>query len=176
MAPAWPQAAALGLLLWALAAPGASARELVFTAHDDGTASWFEVEGYAGRNPVLAVEPGENITIRFVNEGNRPHNLAFGPPVSRAMPCCYPAGGNATSHLVVPEGAAGRAQYLCQLHDIHGMRGYLELPGPPDAPTPPAAAPPTAPPSDGGDARSPAPPLAALAAVGLAAAIRRRTP
>lgn len=126
----------LALLALILTLPGAHATrgELGVTAHDNGYEFWFEVEGVAGRNPEVRVEPGARVTVRFTNDGTSPHHFRIGPPVDDELECCVGPGGGASFTFEAPFDA-GHVAYWCEPHRSLGMEGRLAVAAAPEEPS-----------------------------------------
>ncbi|MES2153590.1 MAG: hypothetical protein V4510_00455 [bacterium] len=90
------------------------------TAHDGGSESWFEVEGYSGRNPELHVDPGASVTIILDNNGSNPHGFTVG--VLGGVKCCVAPGATGTGQFIAPVSDTALT-YNCPIHDL--MRGTI---------------------------------------------------
>lgn len=118
----------LGLALAPLAAAGDVT--LRVTAHDDGEpaahnerAQWFEVDGYAGRDPTLRLAPGDTVHVTFTNEGTHAHS--FDTSFGAGTPLLAP-NATATLDLTVP-GDTTSGAYWCDAHRVIGMAGAIDL-------------------------------------------------
>lgn len=148
--------------------------EFTVTGHDEGGEFWFEVEGNEERNPEIVLAAGEEYTVTFENVGQQVHNLHFGGGIDEATELLQ-AGQSATLTFTAPDEIGEDAFYWCDPHRGLGMEGPLSVT---------AAAPggneTNGNETDGEEAGNGTPgfgavaALAAVAAVGLALASRRR--
>lgn len=119
-------ALALTLALAVLAVAAAPVVGVDVLATAAAEAYYFEVEGQPGRSPALRLEPGEEVTVSFLNGGRQYHNLRFGPPIDAATPLLAP-GEQHTLRFTVPSDDELVSQYWCQPHKSVGMFGFLLL-------------------------------------------------
>lgn len=168
-APRIRLAATAALLLGSLAFLASSstgksptpALELHVTAQDDGGQFWFEVEGFAGRNPDIRVAAGQEVHIHFTNNGTVAHNFQVGDGATAlgGVACCLPAGHHAAAEaegsFTAPTHDAQLA-YYCEPHRELNMAGHILV-------------------GDGSPRTAPAPAAAwlALGLLGLASLARR---
>lgn len=102
-------------------AHGGDAKELVVEAHDDD-GFYFTVEGYAGRNPTIVLEPNAEYHVTFHNRGEVPHNLRVHEAASHGTALID--GGNSTQfEFIVP--TSGLSAYWCDPHRDLGMEGRV---------------------------------------------------
>lgn len=139
-------------------APGADARQPTpafnVTAHDDGLAFWFEVDGLPGRNPTIPVDPGATVTIHLRNNGTVRHDF-WAHPLG-GVPCCLEPGATGNGTFIAPMSDTG-IPYHCTLHKGAGMAGRFTV-------------------GAGVDTKTPLPAWAAFGGVALAALLRFRKP
>ncbi|GEM_PF-6410806 len=90
---------------------------------------WFTVDGLEGRDPQLNLTPGEDVTITFTNEGDRPHSLQLGDPIGVGTGLVDP-NGTATLSFRAPANATATG-YWCALHRPVGMAGAISVGGAP---------------------------------------------
>lgn len=114
-------------------ASGATVADIYVSAHDDGTEFWFEVQGFAGRNPDIRVPPGAEVRIHFRNNGTVAHD--FWVTALGGIQCCVAPNGTAqaTVHMPMQDTAVA---YLCDPHEATGMRGRFVVGAGPDTKTP----------------------------------------
>lgn len=110
---------------------------LVVRAHDEGAPDsrakrpfWFTADGLEGRNPTLALEPGQEVVVRFINEGSGVHTFHVDAPIEMD-PTVVEPNGTATVRVHVPEDATDWTTYVCELHDVVGMGGFVSFGGTP---------------------------------------------
>lgn len=96
--------------------------ELVVLGHQDGSAFYFTVEGYEGRNPTISVPAGAEVTIRFSSASGF-HNIQVqGNPAS---PYVDESAGEIVYKFTAPE--SGSVAYWCVPHRGSGMQGTIRV-------------------------------------------------
>lgn len=95
---------------------------ITMTAHQEGSALYFMVEGDTRRNPTITVAPGQQVTfhLRIVSGV---HNLNVN---NEAKTDILSAGDEATIEWTAPA-EGGTVEYWCDPHRSAGMRGRVQV-------------------------------------------------
>lgn len=94
---------------------------------------YFEVEGLAGKNPMIALSAGDEVTITYTTESNV-HNLHVGAPVNKQTQILG-AEKSETLTFTVP-GTVSKLEYWCDPHKVsNNMLGVMTVAGGTPPPT-----------------------------------------
>lgn len=110
------------VLLLVLAAPVAGARAVAFDL--EATRDGYRLAGSTASPPTLAVEAGDEVTLRFTNHAPSAHNVHLGAPLNVSSPCCQRPGESFEVRFTVPADASGGVPFWSDA-DPEGMRGVL---------------------------------------------------
>ena len=80
---------------------------------------------------ILKGEPGQNVTLELMNEGNNPHTLTIS---SQSINQEVQPGDEAEVDVTFPQ--SGQLVFVCRFHENNGMVGALEVSGTASGTTP----------------------------------------